>query len=102
MAAILAGVPAVLTPRAGVAGYELLVDAGHAACVDLAAIERGLCANPQYAYARKIGQLAPLVLKEIKDLPGKLIARGLAEGRRMGDIRTSGLLRAPLAGEIGR
>lgn len=101
VAKILAGVPAVLAPRARVAGYELLVDAGHASDIDLAAAERGLCANPQYAYARKIGQLAPLVLREIRDLPGKLIAQGLAEGRRMGDIKTSGLLRAPLTGEIG-
>ncbi len=31
--------------------------------VDLDAIEQKLCANPQYAYARRLGQLAPLRVK---------------------------------------
>lgn len=97
VAQVLAGLPAVLAPRSDARGYELLVDAGHAVPVDSAAIERGLSANPQYAYARKIGQLEPLGLRIIANLAGTLIASGIAAGRTMGDIKTSGLLPQPLA-----
>lgn len=96
VASVLAGLPAVLAPRRDAVGYEVLIDARHAGPVDLAAIERGLDANPQYAYARKIGQLAPLALRKINNLPGTMIASGIAAGRVMGDIKTSGLLLAPL------
>lgn len=96
VAGVLAGLPAVLAPRRDAVGYEVLIDARHAGPVDLAAIERGLDANPQYAYARKIGQLAPLALRKINNLPGTMIASGIAAGRVMGDIKTSGLLLAPL------
>lgn len=102
VAAVLGALPAVLAPRADAAGYEVLIDAGHAAPVDCAAIEHELCANPQYAYARKIGQLEQLGLRRITDLPGKLIASGIAAGRLMGDIKTSGLWPAPLAEGSGR
>lgn len=97
VARALAGLPAVLAPRGDGCGYELLVDAAHAAAIDLAAIDHALAANPQYAYARKIGQLEPLVTRRIADLSGTLIAHGIAAGRVMGDIKTSGLLPAPLA-----
>jgi hypothetical protein len=96
VAALLAGLPAVLAPYCDAIGYELLVDASHGEVIDLAAIERGLSANPQYAYARKIGQLEPLGLRIIDNLPARLIASGIAAGRIMGDIKTSGLLLAPL------
>jgi GH3 auxin-responsive promoter len=96
VAQVLAGLPAVLAPRGDARGYELLVDAGHPAPIDCGAIERGLAANPQYAYARKIGQLEPLGLRVIANLAGTLIVRGIAAGRVMGDIKTSGLLPHPL------
>lgn len=92
VAGVLGGLPAMLAPRRDKAGYAVVVDAAYRAPIDLAAIERGLAANPQYAYARKIGQLEPLVVRQVADLSGKLIAQGLAAGRRMGDIKTSGLL----------
>lgn len=97
VAGVLAGLPAMLAPRADAVGYEVLVDAAYTAPIDLAAIECGLSANPQYAYARKIGQLEPLVVRQVADLSGKLIARGLVAGRRMGDIKTSGLLLTGIA-----
>jgi hypothetical protein len=97
VARALAGLPAVLAPRGDGCGYELLIDAGHTAPVDLAAIERALAANPQYAYACKVGQLEALDLRRIMDLSGTLIAHGIAAGRVMGDIKTSGLWPAPLA-----
>lgn len=96
VARVLAGLPAVLAPRSDAAGYEVVVDGGHASPIDLAAIERGLCANPQYAYARAMHQLAPITLRKIDDLPGTLIASGIAAGRVMGDIKSCGLLLAPL------
>lgn len=96
VAGVLAGLPAVLAPRRDAVGYEVLIDTRHAGPVDLLAIERGLDANPQYAYARKIGQLAPLASRKINNLAGILIATGIAAGRVMGDIKTSGLLLAPL------
>lgn len=102
VARVLAGLPAVLAPRGDAAGYDLLIDASHGAPINLAAIERGLNANPQYAYARKIGQLAPLAIRKINNLPGTLIASGIAAGRMMGDIKTSGLIPAPLTEGSGQ
>jgi hypothetical protein len=97
VARLLSGLPAVIAPREDARGYALLVDASHAMPIDCNAIERGLADNPQYAYARKIGQLEPLALRIITDLPGTLIAHGIAGGRVMGDIKTSGLWPVPLA-----
>lgn len=88
------GYPAALEARADGPGYILLVDRtappGNAA----PAVDAALQANPQYAYARRIGQLAPLRTQQVADLPAHLNARGMAAGRRMGDVKPLGLVRA--------
>jgi hypothetical protein len=59
--------PFVATCLENVRGYLFPDGAGYVlaseAPVDVDEIERRLCANPQYAYARRLGQLAPLRLK---------------------------------------
>ena len=85
--------PALLAPRRDGRGYELLVE-GEAACA-VETVETALHANPQYLHARRMGQLASLRLREITGLSNMLTARGLAAGRRMGDIKACGLLPHP-------
>jgi len=56
--------PFVATCLENVRGYLFPEGRGYVVAaetaVDLDDVERKLCANPQYAYARKLGQLAPL------------------------------------------
>lgn len=94
--------PALVAPRPDRRGYELIVGRGHNAAIDLAALDKALCANPQYAYARQIGQLDSLSLRMISNLARILIELGVAGGRIMGDIKTSGLMNQPLTGEFER
>lgn len=83
---------ALLSPAAAAqAGYELTVDAeevGAAACAALTdRAERALAANPQYAYARRLGQLAPIaVVRRARPMEAWLQGR-LARGQRLGDIK---------------
>lgn len=94
VATALAGLPfpATLAPRGDGRGYVL-----HAECAAPPAglaerIEQHLCANPHYAHARRMGQLAPLRLAANARLSARLIAAGLAGGRRMGDLKPVALL----------
>ena len=75
VAPILARLPvlAALRPiQAPIAGYELLVEKAPGTISDesahLGSVEAALLANVHYAYARKIGQLAPLRLREVPRL----------------------------------
>ena len=53
----------------------------------LADLEEALCANPQYAYARRLGQLAPLRALVFPD-PFATVERVMLErGVRLGDIK---------------
>lgn len=57
----------------------------------LTTIEQALCKNPQYDYARKLKQLAPLMYKVI-DVPNKqYLTWQLAKGKRLGDIKIPAL-----------
>jgi len=62
-------------------GYVLHAEAE----VDLEAVETRLYENPQYAYARKLGQLAPLRLAH--DSYERYVHAQLARGARLGDIK---------------
>jgi hypothetical protein len=53
------------------------------------ALDEALHANPQYAYARKIGQLAPLAPRRVADLAGRMQQAALARGQRLGDAKPS-------------
>lgn len=50
-------------------------------------VERGLLRNPQYAHARRIGQLKPLILHRIEDLLPRWMRLRQATGQRLGDIK---------------
>jgi hypothetical protein len=69
--------------------YELLVDAP--ACTDLApraaAIEERLNANPQYAYARALGQLGPVRPRAVERLLERHAQVEARRGRRLADIK---------------
>lgn len=84
-ASALAGLPcpAQLAARADPPGYVLLLDSDDAQAAALAApVEARLCDNPQYAYARKLGQLAPLGVEPRPGLAAQAIHRGLAAGQQ--------------------
>jgi hypothetical protein len=59
-------------------------------------VEQRLCENPQYSHALRIGQLAPLRVAAEAQLATDAIAKGIASGRRMGDVKPLALI--PLSG----
>ena len=76
-------------------GYALLVDSDEVSAQHSTAmlhqVEQSLCLNPQYAYARNLGQLAALTTVEIRQPLARWLARGLARGQRLGDIKVPAL-----------
>lgn len=64
-------------------GYVLYAERS----ADIDTIETRLCENPQYAYARKLGQLAPLRLIRDANLYENYLQAQLARGTRLGDIK---------------
>lgn len=95
-------VPALIAPRADRRGYELIADSADRALLDVDKVERGLCENPQYAYARQMGQLESLMPRSVANLSQRIISRGMQSGRMMGDIKTSGLMADPWAKDQGQ
>jgi hypothetical protein len=80
---------------APVAGYALYLDAAEVSHEDSLRIARAadlsLGRNPQYAYARRLGQLAPLAAARcVRPLETWTRAR-LASGQRLGDIKPPAL-----------
>ncbi len=51
------------------------------------ALEQALRANPQYAYARDLGQLLPIVPYSISGLAARLQTLAIASGQRLGDAK---------------
>jgi hypothetical protein len=72
-----------------VEGYVLAVEAGTTVNVD--EVERRLCENPQYAYARRLGQLEPLRLLPVRDLFDRYADAQMERGARLGDVKPSAL-----------
>jgi len=88
-----------LAPRASRAGYALVVDAQRhdtAQAASLAAVvDRALRKNPQYEYARRLGQLEALTVLRIPN-PAEAYQRwALARGQRLGNIKPLALHRNP-------
>ena len=81
-------------------GYLLVTEFA----VDVDEIERRLCQNPQYAYARRLGQLAPLRLRS-GSFEAYAAAR-MERGARLGDVKPTALwLRdrlKPVSTEVSR
>ncbi|WP_419591145.1 hypothetical protein, partial [Thiolapillus sp.] len=71
-------------------GYVLLSETSKS---DAARIEKGLFRNPQYAYARKMGQLAPLAIRQVAGLDELYSRWRLQQGQQLGDIKPVCLLR---------
>lgn len=72
-------------------GYILLLEEAHYSHAEadqlIKIIEQSLCKNPQYAYARKIEQLAPLIPLRINNLWDRYTKHQCNAGRRLGDIK---------------
>jgi len=72
-------------------GYVLLLEqakySSEGAETQVGIIEKRLWANPQYAYARRIGQLAPLKPLRIRNLWRRYAEYQCNKGRRLGDIK---------------
>lgn len=87
--------PACLAPRAAARPhYVLLLDTSDrdtAQCA-AAAIEQRLCSNPQYDYARKIGQLDPVAYEIVNQLLERYLRLETRRGRRLADIKPPGLI----------
>lgn len=75
----------LLVPEATTNGYVLLAEAGVA--IDIDEIERRLHANPQYAYARRIGQLQPLRFAPVSQLFDRFVRDQVGRGARLGDVK---------------
>jgi len=80
---------ACLAPRATATPfYELLVEAPRENLRLLAAsVEQSLRDNPQYAYARAIGQLGPVAPRAVERLLDRYMHFEAGRGRRLADIK---------------
>jgi hypothetical protein len=59
-------------------------------------LEAALCANPQYAYARRLGQLHAVQARHVPDLARRLEQAMLRNGGRLADVKPLGLRVADL------
>jgi hypothetical protein len=75
----------LLVPEASANGYVLLADA--CVAIDIDEIDRRLHANPQYAYARRIGQLQPLRCASVSHLFDRFVRDQVGRGARLGDVK---------------
>ncbi len=71
------------------AGYLLLHDGRQR--IDPAGVETRLCRNPQYAYARSMGQLQPLAERAVPDALARYTEHAVSRGQRLGDIKPPAL-----------
>ena len=87
VAACLADVPGfrLLLPASEGDGYVLAVETGSKPNVNR--IEQRLCANPQYAYARKLSQLKALRVIEVERLFDRYVEAQVRRGVRLGDVK---------------
>lgn len=86
---------AMLVVRKSPLGYRLVLDAERSnpetARSAGGRVETALCANPQYAYARGLGQLAALDVVRVPDAMGAWLEHGTRRGQRLGDIKLPAL-----------
>ncbi|MDX8412380.1 MAG: GH3 auxin-responsive promoter family protein [Mariprofundaceae bacterium] len=76
----------MLVPRTTGNGYVLVLDR-EAGEIDMETIETRLMGNPQYAYARKLGQLMPLTILPARHPWGCYERYWAKQGVRLGDIK---------------
>lgn len=86
---------AVVAPAGAQDRYLLYLDAAEASVERAAALaaraEAALCRNPQYAYARQLGQLAALEPRRCTRPLDSWLGAGMARGQRLGDIKPPAL-----------
>jgi hypothetical protein len=75
----------MLVPALAGDGYVLATDL--AAGADVRQVEQRLCGNPQYAFARRMGQLKPVRLVELEGLFDRYTDAQLERGVRLGDVK---------------
>jgi hypothetical protein len=88
-------VPACLVARAAAKPfYALLIQssAGGALAAMARHVDRRLCGNPQYAYARAIGQLGPVKAHAVDRLLERLADAQIRRGRRLADVKPPTLI----------
>jgi hypothetical protein len=85
VAECLTGIPGfhILVPTALGDGYALATES----CADVGQVEQRLCRNPQYAFARRLGQLQSVRLVQVDRLLDRYIDAQLRRGVRLGDIK---------------
>jgi hypothetical protein len=96
VAACLEDVPGfrLLVPSSESNGYVLLAEADADISIDV--VERRLCGNPQYAYARRLGQLAALRLMPVSRLYDRYARIQAEQGVRLGDVKPATLRNEPV------
>lgn len=91
---LVAGTACLAARAAARPHYILLMDTSDrdtARCA-AATIERRLRSNPQYDYARKIGQLEPVACEMVDHLLERYLRLGARRGRRLADIKPPALI----------
>ncbi|MER9410710.1 GH3 auxin-responsive promoter family protein [Mesorhizobium sp. M0589] len=73
--------------------YRLFLEAGPAAAAWSEKLDAELAANPQYEYARRIGQLGPVQATPVEDLYGRLKRHRLKGGISIAGMKAPVLLR---------
>lgn len=84
---------AALAPDSNSSGYVLLLDDAYRQQNEslLASIEQHLCSNPQYAYARRLTQLAPIHHQFIHQPVEQYLRWQYDKGKSPGDIKLPAL-----------
>jgi len=77
---------AMLVPNFSNPGYVLICEQKFTSD-QLCKIEKALCTNPQYAYARKLGQLTPLRMLHICHAYSVVERTMVDRGTRLGDVK---------------
>jgi hypothetical protein len=85
----------MLAPDPATPGYVLILETDHGDENFSARVEQALRTNPHYAYARRMGQLAPLRVIEVDAPLARYTRRALAEGTRLGDVKPPNLRPEP-------
>jgi hypothetical protein len=94
------GIAGAIAASADPPGYVLLIDQKYDDPEALGRqAEQLLCRNPQYEYARRIGQLAPLRVVTRPGFVAEAMRKGIASGRRMGDVKPLALIPLGALGE---
>lgn len=85
----------LLVPDERVRGYVLILDAGEVdddeALRAARHVDERLARNPQYAYARRLGQLAAVRAHRVHRPLAAWIEHGRARGQRLGEIKLAAL-----------